>query len=291
MTITIIVLLSFAVVMLVVLVSFLIRFNIRQEKELRHKNEVIVHEVRRNQALINRSVAGAASLFFLLVPFTAAAQTVNTESALGWYVGVEAGTALGQCTFRSISDSKTRLGVEGGVFVGYQFSTMLSADVTFTFGSQKMGANDCCPYWLGEDGNRYFAPVLDGNGWYYSDLTATTSWQRMGARIHIDLLKCIYKRGTRWSILASPQLSAFHSTNTLEANGDSEVSVGDASQWHLGLGGQLAATYRLDSHFDLGLYGGFTTLTGSRFDQLPKHGHKSNLIYDAGLRLVYHLNP
>lgn len=55
MTITIIVLLSVAVVVLVVLVAFLIRHNIRQGKELRQKNDVIVHEVRRNHALINRS--------------------------------------------------------------------------------------------------------------------------------------------------------------------------------------------------------------------------------------------
>ena len=54
MTITIIVLLSVAVVVLVVLVAFLIRHNIRQGKELRQKNDVIVHEVRRNQELINR---------------------------------------------------------------------------------------------------------------------------------------------------------------------------------------------------------------------------------------------
>ena len=55
MTITIIVLLSVAVVVLVVLVALLIRYNMHQGEELRHKNDVIVHEVRRNQALINRS--------------------------------------------------------------------------------------------------------------------------------------------------------------------------------------------------------------------------------------------
>ena len=52
--ITIIVLLSFAVVVLVVLVALLVRHNMRQGKELRHKNDIIVHEVRRNQELINR---------------------------------------------------------------------------------------------------------------------------------------------------------------------------------------------------------------------------------------------
>jgi hypothetical protein len=51
---TIIVLLSFAVVVLVVLVALLILHNMHQGKKLRQKNDVIVHEVRRNQELINR---------------------------------------------------------------------------------------------------------------------------------------------------------------------------------------------------------------------------------------------
>lgn len=55
MTIMIILLLSFTVVMLVVIVAILTKNSIRQEKELRQKNDVIVHEVRRNQALINRN--------------------------------------------------------------------------------------------------------------------------------------------------------------------------------------------------------------------------------------------
>lgn len=52
----IILLLSFTVVMLVVIVVILTKNSIRQEKELRQKNDVIVHEVRRNQALINRNI-------------------------------------------------------------------------------------------------------------------------------------------------------------------------------------------------------------------------------------------
>lgn len=55
MIITIIVLLSFTVAVLVVIVAILTKSSIRQGEELRHKNDVIVHEVRRNQALINRN--------------------------------------------------------------------------------------------------------------------------------------------------------------------------------------------------------------------------------------------
>ena len=55
MTTTIIILLSTAVLLLVMLLAALIWRNIRQSDELRHKNDVIVREVRRNQALIHQS--------------------------------------------------------------------------------------------------------------------------------------------------------------------------------------------------------------------------------------------
>jgi outer membrane protein OmpA-like peptidoglycan-associated protein len=38
----------------------------------------------------------------------------------------------------------------------------------------------------------------------------------------------------------------------------------------------------------LQLYGGITCLTGDRFDNIPKYCHKSNLIYEAGLKVSYH---
>ena len=56
MTTTIIILLSLAVVLLVMLLAALIWRNIRQSDELRQKNDVIVREVRRNQALKRNSV-------------------------------------------------------------------------------------------------------------------------------------------------------------------------------------------------------------------------------------------
>ena len=53
-TTTIILLLAVAIVALVVSVAVLMWRNMRQADELRQKNDVIVHEVRRNQALVNR---------------------------------------------------------------------------------------------------------------------------------------------------------------------------------------------------------------------------------------------
>ena len=55
MTTTIIILLSVAVVLFVLLIAVLTWRNIRQNNELRQKNNFIVREVRRNQALIRQS--------------------------------------------------------------------------------------------------------------------------------------------------------------------------------------------------------------------------------------------
>ena len=55
MTTTIIILLSVAVVLFVLLIAVLTWRNIRQNNELRQKNNFMVREVRRNQALIRQS--------------------------------------------------------------------------------------------------------------------------------------------------------------------------------------------------------------------------------------------
>lgn len=56
MTTSIILLLSLTVVVLALLITILIWRNMRQQDELKHKNDVIVREVRRNQSLMQRSV-------------------------------------------------------------------------------------------------------------------------------------------------------------------------------------------------------------------------------------------
>lgn len=234
---------------------------------------------------------GIASLFYLLVPFTATAQTKQFEPALGWYVGIEAGTAFGQCTFRSITEHKTRFGWQGGIMVGYQFNRLLSVEGSAVIGGLKMGACDCCPYWLSDEGKRYFAPPSGHTSHSYADLTNKTLWQRIGLQANFNILSLLCNRYTRWSINLSPQISAVHTSTDIETADGSPFTFAGAedSQWHLGLGGQVSAGYRLSKAIELQLYGGITCLTGSRFDMIPKHYHKSNLIYDAGLRLTYNL--
>ena len=230
----------------------------------------------------------------LLMAFMAAgvpsafAQTATVPGDLssgGWYAVLSGGTSFGQATFRSITESKTHWGAQFGVFGGYQLSRLFSVEALATMGWQKQTSLDCDPYWLSTDGVRTFVPVLGKQGHYYRDLEAKTQWMRFGLQANFDVLSLITRPGTRWSVTLSPQVSAVTTrTKHLATGYEQEFD----RQWHLGLGGQAAVGYRVAKNVGLQLYGGITCLTGDRFYNIPEHCHKSNLIYEAGLKAAYH---
>lgn len=216
---------------------------------------------------------------------TAFAQTDSRDYNSGWYAGLSGGTSFGQGTFRSITESTTNVGVQGGVFGGYQFSRLLSVEALASLGSQKQTSLECDPFWLATDGDFSFAPILGKQGNYYRDLEAKTQWMRFGLQANFDVLSLLTKPTSRWSLNLAPQVSAVTTrTKHLATGYDHEFD----RQWHLGLGGQAAVGYRVARNVGLQLYGGITCLTGDRFDNIPEHCHKSNLIYEAGLKLSYH---
>lgn len=216
---------------------------------------------------------------------TSFAQTDSRDYNRGWYAGLSGGTSFGQATFRSITESKTNVGAQFGVFGGYQFSRLFSVEALATMGGQKQTSLDCDPFWLATDGAFTFAPVLGKQGNYYRDLEAKTRWMRFGLQANFDVLSLLTKPTTRWSVTLSPQVSAVTTrTKHLATGYEQEFD----RQWHLGLGGQAAVGYRVAKNVGLQLYGGITCLTGDRFDNIPKYHHKSNLMYEAGLKLSYH---
>lgn len=231
------------------------------------------------------------SILMLLAMLAAGVQTASAQDSSqrdydrGWYAGLSGGTSFGQATFRSITESKTHWGAQFGVFGGYQLSRLFSVEALATMGSQKQTSLDCDPFWLATDGAFTFAPVLGKQGHYYRDLEAKTRWMRFGLQANFNVLSLITKPTTRWSVTLSPQVSVVTTrTKHLATGYEQEFD----RQWHLGLGGQAAVGYRVARNVGLQLYGGITCLTGSRFDNIPKYQHKSNLIYEAGLKVSYH---
>ncbi len=201
-----------------------------------------------------------------------------------WYVGVQGGTSFGQGTFRSITEHGVHWGAQGGIYAGYRFNRLFSLALGAQYGAQRQYALACCPYWMSEDEVRYVVSVLDRTGWYYKDLGTATQWGKAYLQVNVDLLSLLTKPGSRWSLNVSPQLSAVTTKTRLVAP---DKELGHDRQWHFGYGGQASVGFRISETVDAALYGGITCLTGERFDNIPAHAHRSNFLWDTGLKLGF----
>ncbi len=201
-----------------------------------------------------------------------------------WYVGAMGGTSLGQCTFRSITEHQAHFGLQGGLYGGYRFNRLLSLETGFQYGGQNQYALDCCQYWMGENEVRYMSPVMGENGWYYRDLKTVTQWGKLYLQLNTDLLSLFTGPRTRWWLNVAPQISAVTTRTALVTP---DRSIPHERQWHLGLGAQTDLGFQITKGFGASLYAGITCMSGSRLDNIPVHAHKSNLIYDAGVKLRY----
>lgn len=78
-----------------------------------------------------------------------------------WYGGIEGGVPFGMSSFSSFGADKTRAGYALGLFGGYRFTSVLSAECSAKWGKTNLAARDCCAeggYWLGTDRMTYHAP-------------------------------------------------------------------------------------------------------------------------------------
>jgi outer membrane protein OmpA-like peptidoglycan-associated protein len=219
----------------------------------------------------------------VLAPAESSGQAVDTAGQ-PWYVSVGGGTSFGQCTFRSITEHQIHWGLQGAVSGGYRFNPLVSLEAGVQFGGQSQYALDCCPYWLSDAEVRYLSPVIGQTGWPYTDLRAASKWGKLAFQANFDLLSLVIGPDSRWSLLASPQVSAVTTKTTLVTP---DKKIAHDRQWHFGLGGQSSIGYRINDKISAALYGGITCLTGRRFDNMPEHGHISNLIWDAGIKLSF----
>jgi OmpA-OmpF porin, OOP family len=210
----------------------------------------------------------------------------------GWYVGIEGGLPFGLSTFSSFGHDKTHLGWTAGLYGGYKFNPVLSAELSAKYGQMTLSACDCCverDYWLGIDGVRYNASVLNMEGWNYSDLQSKVSIGQYGARLNVNVLGLFNKtKNSRWSVSLSPHVYAISTKTNIQiiANGSDKMR-GDM-KWHFGYGGDLQEACHINRHLQLGIYSGITALTGSKMDDVPEYLHKNNFVWEIGLRIGFH---
>ena len=232
-----------------------------------------------------------AMLAFIL-PFAFVKAEVKEDGktiSQGWYVGLEGGMPFGFSTFSSFGHDKTHLGWAAGLYGGYRFNSIFSAELSAKYGEVNMSAQDCCVernYWLGSDGVRYKAGVLGIDSWEYANLKSHVRMGWYGARVNVHLLGLFHKTAnSRWDLAVSPHIYAVTTKADIQtiAN-DAKVMKGSAN-WHLGYGADLQVGYQLTSCLKLGIYSGLTRLTGERMDAMPEHLHKNNFVWESGIRL------
>ena len=207
----------------------------------------------------------------------------------GWYVGVEGGMPFGFSTFSSFGHDKTHLGWAAGLYGGYRFNSIFSAELSAKYGEVNMSAQDCCVernYWLGSDGVLYKAGVLGMDSWEYANLKSHVRMGWYGARVNVNLLGLFHKTAnSRWDLAVSPHMYAVTTKADIQTIADEAKVMKGSANWHLGYGADLQVGYQLTSCLKLGIYSGLTRLTGERMDGMPEHLHKNNFIWESGIRL------
>ena len=245
--------------------------------------------------MMNRSTTQIRLLVAVLVSILsfsfakAEASDSNLPDSKGWYLGMDGGLPFGLSTFSSFGHDKTHLGWAAGIYGGYRFNPIFSAELSARYGEVNLSAQDCCVernYWLGSDGMLYKASVLGIDSWEYAQLKSHVRMGWYGARVHVNLLGLLRNPAhSRWTVAVSPHLYAVTTCADIQTLADhAEVKKG-STRWHLGYGASLQAGYQLTSNLNLGIYSGLTRLSGERMDGMPEHLHKNNFVWESGIRL------
>lgn len=232
-----------------------------------------------------------AILAFIL-PFSFAKAEAKEDGKTishGWYIGIEGGMPFGFSTFSSFGHDKTHLGWAAGLYGGYRFNSIFSAELSAKYGEMNLSAQDCCverSYWLGSDGVLYKAGVLGMDSWEYADLKSHVRMGWYGARVNVNLLGLFHKTAnSRWDLAVSPHIYAVTTKADIQTIADDAKVMKGSANWHLGYGADLQVGYQLTSCLKLGIYSGLTRLTGERMDGMPEHLHKNNFVWESGIRL------
>ena len=245
--------------------------------------------------MMNRSTTQIRLLVAVLVSILsfsfakAEASDSNLPDSKGWYLGVDGGLPFGLSTFSSFGHDKTHLGWAAGIYGGYRFNPIFSAELSARYGEVNLSAQDCCVernYWLGSDGMLYKASVLGMDSWNYAQLKSHVRMGWYGARVHVNLLGLLRNTAhSRWTVAVSPHLYAVTTRADIQTLADDTEVMKGSTRWHLGYGASLQAGYQLTSNLNLGIYSGLTRLSSKRMDGMPEHLHKNNFVWESGIRL------
>lgn len=222
-----------------------------------------------------------------------------------WSIGFNAGMPFWAGDFRSAGRGNGNWGYMFGVQGGYQISPIFGVRLSVDYGNNRAGA---------QRQERDFALMPDGHPFYYVGGMSTTtdaylaskgyeryrnlyssiSLLNVGAHFEVNLLN-LFRRSDgdrRWALIAAPGIYAQHFSPTVKLRSDDSRFSGDLNNHiNLGLGGDIAVRYRLNSHFDVQAKGGMIWINNGNFDGISAvgKGHKNTMI-TAQVGVVWKIN-
>ena len=225
------------------------------------------------------------------IVFAQEGKPAQKDSTRGWYVGAQAGMPMAEADFSSFGADKFRPGWTAGIHAGYHFTPVWSLEVSASWGQTFLAAQNCCyerGYFLGADFNRYRYVIPEGfGGWYYNDLKSHTFVQRYGLQVNMNILGFFNAtKNSRWRFEVSPAVYAVGTSSDFMTKADNTLVADNINNWHLGYGGQAQVSYAVADNMNIGIYGGFTHLTGKPMDGMPEL-HSTNFIIDAGVKFSF----
>ncbi len=241
---------------------------------------------------MKRTLLLTLSALILASPTVLAQEVTTKDYNKGWYVGVQAGMPMAEGTFSSFGADKFRAGWNVGLHGGYRFSRVWSLELTANWGQQFLAEQDCCyerGYFLGSNWKRYHPTLVTDamTGAYYKDLTSRVFVQRYGLQLNMNVLGFFKKlKDSRWRLDISPAIYGIGTSSDIRTKVGKSPIRENIDNWHFGYGGNAQVSYALTKNLNLGIYGGFTHLTGAPIDGMPRI-HLTNFIIDAGVKLSW----
>lgn len=234
-------------------------------------------------------VLALMAMIFFAFPLKAQENAPEEDNTTrGWYLGAQIGMPHAEANFSSFGADKFRPAWNTGFHAGYTFSRVMALEFIADWGLQVLTVQDCCyerDYFLGEDFKRYRVAPEGMKGHYYNDLKSNVFLQRYAMQANVNILGFFdYTKESAWKLELSPAISLVCSNTDIKTKDDNEIVKGNVNNCNFGIGGYTRLSYDMSDNINLGIYGGFTHLTGNPIDAMPRL-HTTNLIMDLGVKI------
>jgi outer membrane protein OmpA-like peptidoglycan-associated protein len=186
-----------------------------------------------------------------------------------WSIGVNVGSPFYWGDFKSFSADKDYYGLDGGLQLTYQVSSLLGITFSGDYGTNKTGNRAYAKnYLLDKKGYTYYTPQSATTA-TYGTLYGKTRHLSLGLGVDINLLRLLTSNpNRRFAILLTPTawVQKF-SSDIYKLSDDSKFTDGSMEQsWHMALGGSLSLRYRASKTIDLQLKNTFAYIYNNKFD-------------------------